>query len=169
MVVWTAVTGIAALLALAWSITLTFDPTLPASINRAVHERHSVAVEALKPGDCVSYQEGDVDKFTNSRLSGWAFHLGSCNETHQLEVYANLVIPSDAEQAWPGVDAAVTKLMPHCDSYFRAYVGSDPKTTTLHNAILGPSAASWGAGDRRVICLVNAEHGLIGSVKGSKM
>jgi hypothetical protein len=77
-----------------------------------------------------------------------------CDEPHDVQKYAEGVLPGNGGFDAVAVAAAVTRA---CDDALAGFVGTTPETTVLDIAVTRPSAASWAAGDRGYACYVGVE------------
>ena len=95
----------------------------------------------LAVGDCFD----DPDDLTN---------VGSvaavpCDQPHDNQVYAVFDL---ADGDWPGQDAVGEQAALGCIDRFDAAIGEAYETSPLDIAPLYPSADTWTAGDREVVC-----------------
>ena len=114
----------------------------------------SVEPTGFAPGDCVDLT---------------TYKVVDCTTPHDGEVYVTTTYPAAADAAFPGndtVNATVDKL---CTDGFAAYVGTSLEQSQYTYTSLVPSADSWAAGDREVVCAVSNQDSskMTGSVRGT--
>ncbi len=73
-----------------------------------------------------------------------------CAQPHTFEVFASFVLP---DPEYPG-DAMKAPASQQCKTAFAAFVGVDFDASALSLRYIGPSRATWGEGDREVLCVV---------------
>ena len=97
-------------------------------------------------------------------------HPIACDAPHRLEVDAVLQHPSPASIAFPGDEALGSFADDQCLAQFAGYVGQSYEQSSLDIADIRPTAKSWKAGDRTVVCFVYDQDfsDLTASVKGSR-
>lgn len=80
-----------------------------------------------------------------------------CGWAHDYEVAGILELQGDA---YPGEAAVQTQADRDCADAFAAFAGRIPDAAPeLRAAYLGPSGASWAAGDRALVCLIASADG----------
>lgn len=100
-----------------------------------------------------------------------------CSTPHTQEVYAVVVygatghgVTTTSSNAFPGVAALRTFADGACLQQFATYVGVDYRDSTLYYTYLLPSARSWSADDRKVVCVITTTgQQLAASVKDSRL
>ncbi len=115
---------------------------------------------SIKVGDC--FAEPDfADDDTVSEIS-----FVECSAAHDNEAYAS-VLMSDA--AFPGDDATVDQAEDACGSRFLSFIGAaSDYAGTLNYSAFFPTAESWDAGDREILCYVYDDAGqTIGSLENA--
>ena len=109
----------------------------------------------LRPGDCV-----DADFLAMGVTS---VPVVPCGTAHNEEVVGTTVVHG---ATWPGAGAVGTAVRAACGSFLRHYVGARPGA---HVPLVGwyPLAeASWSAGNRRIICVVDTATHTTGTLRG---
>jgi len=92
-----------------------------------------------------------------------------CAAPHDGEVFAVVTIETAANAPFPG-EAEATKLADGlCLARFEAFVGREYATSVLRTAVLRPTATTWAAGDRNVVCSLYDEDltPLVGTARSS--
>ena len=74
----------------------------------------------------------------------------SCDELHQSEVYAEILID---EASYPGVDSVVDFAAEQCTLAFESFIGLPYIDSELSFHYYYPTANSWAVGDRSVFCV----------------
>jgi hypothetical protein len=74
----------------------------------------------------------------------------SCDEPHQSEVFAEILID---DASYPGVDAVTAFAVEHCEREFEQFVGLPYEQSTLSFHYYYPTQNSWAVGDRSVFCV----------------
>ena len=122
-------------------------------------------VQELAIGDCLAdplngQTEGEVGNV----------EAIACAEPHDAEVYAAFDLPETAGEAFPGEDTVFGLAETGCYERFEDFVGVPFQESALRFSTVSPTAATWGGGDRVVLCLVSAVDGtqLTGSVQGTE-
>lgn len=120
-----------------------------------------VSVFRIRPGDCFN------DPPPERQLE--QVDVVPCEQPHDNEVFATVEHPAPESEVFPGREAVVAYAEQACPGPFAEYVGAtyDQSRFTLFPIV--PSADTWAAGDRQVICaLYDHQAGkLSGSVRGS--
>ncbi|MDR7382416.1 septum formation family protein [Promicromonospora iranensis] len=114
------------------------------------------------------------DCFDTSATSGqttlYRIPVVPCTTAHGGEVYAETTAPDSlakngqapTQQAlWDAADA-------YCYPEFTKFVGMRWARSELLYWPIAPSEQSWGEGDRRILCVVESEKPLTGSLKGAE-
>ena len=133
-----------ALDASATTITTTIPASRPATVARPA---------GLPPLVDADWRSAVRDCLT--QVAGQArLDVVECEQPHDVQKYAEGVLPGDGDFDAVAVAAAVARA---CDDALAGFVGTTPETTTLDIAVTRPSAASWAAGDRNYACYVGIE------------
>lgn len=74
-----------------------------------------------------------------------------CDDPHDAEVYASLVL---TDGTFPGEEAIAVTSQQQCETQFANFVGVAFGTSTLTYKYFAPTAQTWAAGDREVLCLI---------------
>ena len=113
----------------------------------------------LAAGDCIEVPEGD-DIGALERLP--------CEEPHDAEVFAIIVHPAEPGTAYPGSDALVAVAGEAClGQIFTDYVGVSRDKSQLKHFEIVPQQSAWDDGRRQLVCAVDADAPLTGSIRGS--
>jgi hypothetical protein len=114
-------------------------------------------VFALGVGDCAadSSLEGEVQEVT----------IIDCGQPHATEVFHSYLIPDEALPDDTGIQTIVEE---QCLPAFQSFVGLDYYDSVLEVTFLSPTAESWDAGDRELLCLIVDPAGdVTGSLAGA--
>lgn len=113
----------------------------------------------LEAGDCIQVPEGD-DIGALERLP--------CDEPHDAEVFGVLVHPAEPNAPYPGSDALVAYAGESClGQIFTDYMGVARDKSQLKHFEIVPQQSAWDDGRRQLVCAVDADAPLTGSVRGS--
>jgi len=96
--------------------------------------------------------------------------IRSCKEPHLMEVFGVGDLAATPDGLYPG-DATVDEMAwTLCEGAFLEFVGVDFDRSRLSASYWTPTDVTWSAGDRSVLCVVEAHpyQPLVASVKGSK-
>ena len=112
----------------------------------------------LGVGDCIDVPEGD-DIGALERLP--------CADPHDAEVFAVLSHPADEAAPYPGADALVAFAGEAClGQVFTEYVGVSRDQSRLKHFEIVPQESAWDDGRRQLVCAVDDDVPLVGSVRG---
>lgn len=123
----------------------------------------------LVVGDCVRDLASGTTGSASTR-SVTVVEVVDCSKVHDAEVYAVGAYPGDKATPFPGDAAITTFVTDFCQGRaFESYVGKPRALSGLVDDNIQPSAVSWKAGRRQVICMAADPTGgdLTGSVKAS--
>lgn len=113
----------------------------------------------LRVGDCIDVPEGD-DIGAIERLP--------CTDPHEAEVFAVLSHPAEGAAPYPGSDALVAFAGEAClGQIFTDYVGAPRDRSQLRHFEIVPRQSAWDDGRRQLVCAVDADGPLVGSIRGS--
>ena len=116
-----------------------------------------VDVVSLAVGDC-------LDTHGRPGLAK-AVPVVDCSIEHDSEAYARIVL-DDGE--FPGDAAVTTAAETGCVEAFSDFAGIDYADSALDYAYYFPTAGSWAAGDRRILCLILDPAGRVaGTLEGA--
>lgn len=130
--------------------------TTPAERDSAgdLASRGDVRVEEIQVGDCLENDLGeDVALSTVEVLP--------CDEAHQLEAYANFMLP---EGSWPGQDEIDRLSEGGCVKRFGTFVGMDFNESELEMVYLRPYEEGWAV-DRGVTCFISTGSQTTGTLR----
>lgn len=102
----------------------------------------------LRVGDCSKNEE-----FHRSGDESLWLQL-SCNEVHDIEVYALLEYPVLADAPYPGGSVLNAWTVDACEKAFVEYVGVDSVTSVYSASGSHPEPALWKSGERTTVCLL---------------
>lgn len=108
--------------------------------------------------------------FDNPQIEGSTLtdvDVVDCDEPHLAEVFARLRV--DGGDEFPG-NAAVAAVADTCTAEpFSSYVGSDYNASIYYSHSVSPTAETWEAGDRHVMCILSDNPDLLASsqIEGS--
>lgn len=113
---------------------------------------------ALKVGDCLNVAD------LGSEVS--SVPTRPCADEHEAEIYAQTLLP---DGDYPGDADADTQSNDFCYGGFEGFVGAAYEDSTLEYNYMRPTAESWKAGDREVLCFVYEADGAAttGTLKGA--
>lgn len=115
------------------------------------------AATPLRQGDCFDGGEGESVATVEAR---------DCGAAHDREVYAVIQYPNGDQ--FPGVDTLNAYAEEQCLPSFETFVGRSYEESELEALYLTPSAETWRAGDRAIVCALYREgEKLTGSMKGT--
>jgi hypothetical protein len=125
-------------------------------------DAEDVSVFDIEVGDCWNDPEAGSDTETQT------VPVVPCDQPHDNEVYHLFDLTLDEYDS-----AAIEEEgSPICESTFEEYVGSDYDTSLLYYSAFTPTAESWEAGDREVICYLydgTNNEPLEGSMEGAEI
>jgi hypothetical protein len=93
-----------------------------------------------------------------------------CAETHIFEVFALVNYPASGNEPYPGDEAVYDFADNECLALFPDYVGRDYATSGYWATAMRPSADTWAAGDREIVCMLrwgSEGEPVTGSARGS--
>jgi len=130
------------------------DPTDPPASGEGVE----TSVFDVKVGDCI-----------DSRLSTSEFldyvTVVECTQEHDYEVYASLTIEGDT---FPGEDAIFDQADDFCHAEFQTFMGIPYEESIHYFSYWYPVEDSWNFfDDREVLCLIETDEFLTGSLQGA--
>lgn len=117
----------------------------------------TVDVFTIAVGDCLNDEniEGEVSDVVKV----------DCAEEHNSEAYASIIM-DDGD--FPGDAVVEEQAVADCTTEFNSFVGLDYQASALDFAYYYPTEASWGNGDREILCLIVDPAGPVsGSLKGA--
>lgn len=111
----------------------------------------------VKVGDCT----GDLQSGTVSDVG-----LIPCDQPHYYEAFASMQM---TDTTFPGDTAVGDQADKFCDDSFTTWMGVPRQKSEYGFFSLTPTASTWAANDREILCLAGSDEGGIkGSLKGSK-
>lgn len=115
--------------------------------DEGVVEGEGVATDAfqIKVGDCLN------DATAGNEVS--VVPLIACSEPHDSEVFSRALMQGGP---YPGDDAVFDFADEACVSAFAGFAGIAYEDSTLYFSHYSPTAESWDAGDREVLCIIYA-------------
>ena len=116
----------------------------------------TVGEAQLQVGNCL-----ELPKVVSARPSG--FVQRDCQHSHNGEVFARASLPSGE---YPGEVVVRQEVADACEQGLPAFLGSG-KSTTLHVIYLYPTADTWAIDHDYVCIVVNREHDVTGTMRGS--
>lgn len=138
----------------------TDEPT-PASDTTATA---GAEIPDLQVGDCIDTSA------TSGQTTLYRIPVVACTTAHGGEIYAETTAPDSlaedgstpTQQAlWDAADA-------YCYPQFARFVGLRWARSELLYWPIAPSEASWAEGDRRILCVVESEQPVTGSLSGAE-
>ena len=107
-----------------------------------VQEQSDVSATKVRKGDCIAgTATGQVDSLT----------AVPCAQPHGGEAYHAFDLP---DGDYPGEEPVATAAEQGCIAEFEGFVGRLYEESVLEIAPLTPSAESWEADDRQVLCFI---------------
>ena len=136
----------------------TDEPEEETTTTAADPDGETQDVFALGVGDCAtddSSLEGEVQEVT----------IIDCNQPHATEVFHSYMLTDASLPDEAGVQAIVEE---QCLPAFETFVGIDYYSSMYEVTFLSPTADSWDAGDRELLCLIVDPAGdVTGSLAGA--
>lgn len=117
----------------------------------------------LEVGDCIDTAA------TSGQTTLYRIPVVSCTTSHGGEIYAETTASDDLatngaaptqQELWDAADA-------YCYPRFAKFVGMQWARSELLYWPIAPSKESWAEGDRRVLCVVESDDPVQGSLKGT--
>ena len=102
-----------------------------------------VSVLDLAVGDC-------LDTHGKPRISE-TVPVVDCSVEHDSEAYASITVDGDD---FPGDESIKAQAQQGCVDAFATFAGIAYDDSTLDYVYYYPTAGSWAAGDRRILCLI---------------
>jgi hypothetical protein len=118
----------------------------------------------LEVGDCFDTAA------TSGQTTLYRIPVVSCTTAHGGEIYAETTASDDLakdgetpsqQELWDAADA-------YCYPQFTKFVGMRWAKSELQYWPIAPSEQSWAEGDRRVLCVVESEEPVTGSLEGAQ-
>lgn len=127
------------------------------AVAKADNSGQTAASTRLIIGDC--FDDNSIDGSSDS------VDKIDCSALHDDEAYASATIPTVAN--YPGDSALGKTADALCQPLFVGFTGTQLNATNLDYSNVYPSASSWKAGDRAVLCYVYQDDKQVkGSVRG---
>ena len=128
-------------------------------VVRLETEDSGVDYSDLAAGDCIEVPEGDeigaIDRLP-------------CEEPHDAEVFGVISHPAEPDAPYPGSDALVAYAGEQClGEVFTLYVGVPRDKSQLKHFEIVPQQSAWEDGRRQLVCAVDGDAPLLGSVRGT--
>ena len=121
-----------------------------------VQEESDVSATKVRNGDCI---EGAVTGEVSSLTAV------PCSEPHGAEAYHAFDLPTGE---YPGDEPVATAAEQGCIDAFEDFVGKKYEDSVLEISPLTPTAESWEADDRQVLCFLrDPERPTTGSLRGA--
>lgn len=120
------------------------SPT-PTQSSRTSSGDRKVSVETLHTGDCFS-----VPDMNASSVAEVTKH-SSCSAPHDFEVIS---VHHMTETSFPGSSAVEKRAHEQCPKDLSTYSANPSEWSVTY---LGPSAQTWGAGDRELMCIAGVD------------
>lgn len=127
--------------------------------GEAAHGEATLAND-LEPGDCFNTHGQQVDEVS----------VVDCEDPHVYEAFHSYDLEGAEDAEFPGDEAVLEDADGECRPAFEEYVGTPYDDSALFITVIRPSEATWGEGDRTVICALNDEdeEEMTGSAEGSE-
>ncbi len=100
--------------------------------------------------DVLSLTVGDCLATDDARVSA-TVPVVDCSAEHDSEAYESIPVPGDD---FPGDEAITAQAQKGCAEAFSTFAGIAYDDSSLDYAYYFPTAGSWDAGDRRILCLI---------------
>lgn len=113
-----------------------------------------VATSTLQIGQCLN--QNRVESMSSGAPAMPTVTIESCALPHESEVYhrSNLTYAD-----YPGDDVVISEAETRCTDSFEPFVGVSPDQSSLAVAYYGPTADTWAAGERTVLCMIGEAAG----------
>jgi hypothetical protein len=132
------------------------NPLVPGPSGSAGTQGGNVRVDNLKVGQC-------LNGLGSASAAPTTLPVVACTASHEGEVVATFNLTGSA---FPGDSAVEKQAEDKCFAELETYSPSTKDDQTIGIYYLHPSRLSWGAGDRKVICIAHFEAARQGSIKG---
>lgn len=107
-------------------------------------------VFALQVGDCLNdATAGDTVE---------TIPTVPCDEPHDSEIYASIIISGDA---YPGDDAVIAEADAACLDAFAGFAGVAYADSLYYYSYYFPTEGSWAGGDREILCTIYDQAGKV--------
>ncbi|SDQ48758.1 septum formation family protein [Microbacterium sp. cf332] len=118
----------------------------------------STDVFAIRVGDCMLFSDSDATEVTEAPTV-------PCSDPHDLEAFYAEDITGDD---FPGIEGAQAQAEQVCADAFSTFVGTAYEESVLDFNYYVPTAGSWDAGDREILCLIGDPQGQVtGTLKAA--
>lgn len=137
------------------------DETTPASDTAATA---GAEIPDLQVGDCIDTSA------TSGQTTLYRIPVVPCTTAHGGEIYAETTAPDSLAEdgAAPTQQALWDAADAYCYPEFATFVGLRWAKSELLYWPIAPSEASWVEGDRRILCVVESEQPVKGSLDGAE-
>ncbi|GAB2504327.1 hypothetical protein GCM10027063_49500 [Promicromonospora xylanilytica] len=136
------------------------EPSSPADATATA----GAEIPDLAVGDCFDTSA------TSGQTTLYRIPVVACTTAHGGEIYAETTAPDSLagkggtptqQELWDAADA-------YCYPEFTKFVGMRWARSELQYWPIAPSEESWAEGDRRILCVVESEKPVTGSLKGAQ-
>jgi putative regulator of septum formation len=124
------------------------EPSSAGSVSPTdVAEGVETSVFALEAGDCFSAESDSVESVL----------VVDCQQPHTYEAYFLFDHEAGPDEAFPGDDEILDYADSECQPPFEEFVGKDYESSIWYITSVTPSAETWAAGDREIICTLDQQ------------
>ncbi|WP_129784205.1 septum formation family protein [Promicromonospora panici] len=118
----------------------------------------------LEVGDCIDTSA------TSGQTTLYRIPVVSCTTAHGGEIYAETTAPDSlaGDRSTPTQQALWDAADAYCYPQFAEFVGMRWAKSELLYWPIAPSEASWAEGDRRILCVIESERPVTGSLAGAE-
>ena len=130
-------------------------------------ERDESTNEITEAGDADVFSMQVGDCLTSQSITGEVTDVPvvPCSEPHASEIFVSHIIEADE---LPGATEMQGIVQEQCLAAFEGFVGLPYEESVLEVTWLEPTAGSWDAGDRELLCIVQDPAGdVTGSLEGA--
>jgi hypothetical protein len=111
------------------------------------NQGEETSVFDLEVGDCFSAESDSVESVL----------VVDCEQPHTYEAYFVFDHEAGPDEAYPGDDEILEYADNGCRPSFEGFVGMDYESSIWYITSVTPSAETWAAGDREIICTLDQQ------------
>ena len=140
------------------------EPSVEASASPTeAGEGVATSVFELEVGDCFSADSDEIESVL----------VVDCQQSHAYEAFFIFDHQAGPDEEYPGDQEILEFADSECRPPFEEFVGTDYRTSIWYITAVTPSAETWAAGDREIICTLDQPDAdgeaieVIGSAEGT--